>query len=102
MIPPRPERPTQNELRESWAITVSLLESAKQELTASQLGDYTEFLCHNELELALDELERAGDEGPRSAKFWQLLAAAADNMKLVKRAADLRKRFDVVGNKEQL
>ena len=100
MIPPRPEHSTQDELRRSWAKTISLLEKAKQLLSPARLESYGEFLSHNELELALDELAEAAEDESPSADFWQTLAAAADNMHLGNRAAELRARGNGAVKKE--
>ncbi|MDX2217818.1 MAG: hypothetical protein SF172_02205 [Burkholderiales bacterium] len=57
------------ELEKSWAITVQHLEAARALISASSapgsdggtLTQYQEFLEHNELELALDELADVGN-----------------------------------------
>jgi sugar diacid utilization regulator len=94
VIPPRPESPTPDELKRSWATTTGFLEAAKQELPVEQCGHYEEYILHNELELALEELQQEGEQSPRSIRFWQMLLAAAENMKLVERTSQLRSRID--------
>jgi hypothetical protein len=42
-----------------------------------------EWLAHNELELALDELELLGENNAVPPAFWEALASAAERMGLV-------------------
>ena len=100
MIPPRPQRPTPNELRQSWDVTVRFLEKAKTDLPVEKLSEYEHCLAHNELELAFDELERIGEEAPRSVEFLKALIAAAENMGLELRASALRRTLDRIEKKE--
>lgn len=48
--------------------------------------NYEDWLSHNELELAFDELEGIGDEIDFSHAFWSEMLAAAENMSLLKHA----------------
>ena len=79
-------------LEESWAVTRRHLDDAKQILLAkagvdpASLAQYQEWLEHNELELALDELEALGAELPREGGFWNQLFRAARNMHLPEHA----------------
>jgi hypothetical protein len=50
-----------------------------KELEAAQR--YHEWLYHNELELALDELEGLGEESQVDQNFWEFLRLAAIEMK---------------------
>lgn len=43
---------------------------------------FQEFIGHNELGLALDELAHAADGLPAGPEFWSLLRLAADEMDL--------------------
>jgi hypothetical protein len=45
------------------------------------------------MELALDELEDLGLAGTPQPEFWRHLMHAAENMELVDRAADYRRRM---------
>ncbi len=82
-------------LEKSWAITCRHLEAAKECLVGQQgidkeaLGEYQGFLDHNELELALDELEAAG-ESNSDQRFWNYLILAAENMGLQKHVVRYR------------
>ena len=78
------------ELEASWARTRTFLESAFAQLSASPTDGgewaaasrYREWLDHNELELALDELEMLGNEDCAGAPFWRCLLQAATEMGL--------------------
>jgi hypothetical protein len=48
-----------------------------------RLATFREFLDHNELELALDELELLGDHNRVPIAFWWYMHAAASEMKLL-------------------
>ena len=77
-------------LEESWNITRHHLGNARNLLPASvkenvefgTLERLEEWLFHNELELALDEIEGLGELNDSPAKFWEALLAAAENMNL--------------------
>ena len=81
----------QQRLRESWARTSEYLRSARALLPPKGAGQFEEYLAHNELELALDELEAAGEGRP--AEFWRHLLAAAENMGLAEHAARYREHL---------
>ena len=51
-----------------------------------------EWLDHNELELALDELEALGETNAVPPAYWQALASAAERMGLVGHHARLARR----------
>jgi hypothetical protein len=81
---------SQRVLRKSWAVTRGHLDQAFGLLPDdTQPGDeggafanYHEWLVHNGLELALDELEMLGDANNVSPEFWAALLAAAREMQL--------------------
>jgi hypothetical protein len=90
-------------LEKSWRVTRTLLARARAALplpspaTEGQIRDaleeYERMLYHNELELALDALEHAGELVAARGEFWRDLERAAKNMELVDRASKLRRRF---------
>jgi hypothetical protein len=89
------------ELERSWAITRGHLEAARAAIPlaagdaiALQLAEYDDSLAHNELELALEQLDAIGDtlDGNCPATFWSELALAATRMGLDSRARRLRWR----------
>jgi hypothetical protein len=78
-------------LEQSWRITEQHLEAARQHLLLylpadvkpESLLNYEEWLSHNELELAFDELEHIGLEVQcKQSGFWSELQAAAEEMTL--------------------
>jgi hypothetical protein len=87
-------------LERSWAITIRHLNAARRLLPVvmvpgaegASLGGFEECLHHNELELALDELEDLGITNSPPSAFWGELAKAAENMQLFERAADITQR----------
>jgi hypothetical protein len=91
------------ELVKRWKITETLLERARHALPdapvrheqeyAEHLAQYREFLEHNELELALDILEKLGHLIPARGGFWRDLERAAESMGLVDRLPTLQKAF---------
>lgn len=54
---------------------------------------YQDWLEHNELELALDELEALGDANRVSSSYWVALAEAARLMNLAVNESRLRSRI---------
>lgn len=82
------------ELERSWAITRAHLSTAERLLPKDavpgeggcSLSRYREWLDHNELELALDELACVGDENTAPREFWRALMEAAQNMGLTDHA----------------
>jgi hypothetical protein len=81
------------DLERSWVITRQHLNTAKLELPTERLAGYEDWLSHNELELAFDELEAIGNEATRSKTFWSELLAAAKNMRLQDHADRCRKKL---------
>ncbi len=79
-----------NRLQRSWTVTRSHLLSAAKRLPSQPivgedsgtLERYQEWLDHNELELALDDLADVGLSNRVSKDFWCELLAAAKNMGL--------------------
>ena len=82
------------DLERSWSITRSHFSTALSYLPPEPVGGdegwslprYQEWLEHNELELALDELAGLGEANMAPKAFWQELIAAANNMGLKDRA----------------
>lgn len=83
------------DLEKSWAITRKHLEKARSLLPSpivqgeqtESIGAYQEFIEHNELECALDQLEGLGEANACSQEFWQELRLATENMGLTDRLA---------------
>ncbi|WP_170156899.1 hypothetical protein [Roseimicrobium gellanilyticum] len=81
-------------LATSWKRISTHLEEARRHLPAQPLSgeeggrieSYTEFLDHNELELALDELEMLASANTVTESFWTSMHAAACEMGLSLRA----------------
>lgn len=89
------------ELERSWATTVRHLKAARAQLPkvptpgaeGASLSGFEECLHHNEMELALDELEDLGLTNAPPSEFWRDLMRAAENMELTDRAADFERRM---------
>ncbi|HYJ07743.1 MAG TPA: hypothetical protein VEX18_02005, partial [Polyangiaceae bacterium] len=86
-----------DELEDSWRRTRKRFERAVALLAVTgdsraRLASYQENLDHNELELALDDLEEAGDGTIQPPEFWEHLRWAAENMGLQERLETLRHR----------
>lgn len=88
-------------LRKSWKITTEYLVTARKLLPEEMFFDeakvfakeYTEYLEHNELELALNCLDDLGILCNAPDEFWKYLELAAENMGLdneVKRFKDIQ------------
>jgi hypothetical protein len=84
-------------LLQSWMVTTGHLKKARRllplearESQEESLALFDEYLGHNELELALDELVGLGEKKHCPAGYWQELIAAAENMGLSARAEELR------------
>lgn len=81
---------TRKELEQKWEKTRGFLEAAAKLLppSISRTGDrlvrYREWLEHNELELAYDELKGIGDDILLPRQFWEALKNAAISMELPK------------------
>jgi len=58
-----------------------------------ELKEFQEYLDHNELELAMDELDRIGQQHDCRGGFWRNLERAATAMKLSERTKEFRQRF---------
>ncbi len=87
-----------------WEHARGLLPAASSETAAQYerlLSDYTSYLDHNELELALDMLQELGDLVRCRGGYWRNLERAAESMELRGRTAYLRQRFEECG-KENL
>jgi hypothetical protein len=76
------------ELERSWEVTKAHLENAKRQLLQNNqsvdeaVTRYEDWLSHNELELAWDELADIGEDLDCGRLFWFELLAAAENMSL--------------------
>ena len=89
------------ELERSWAATARHLKAARQLLPdesppgadGATLSGFEECLRHNEMELALDELEDLGLTSAPPAEFWRHLMYAAESMALGDRAAEYKRRM---------
>jgi hypothetical protein len=80
-----------NEYRELWTLIEADLARARQTLPDSATCDeavcrYHEFIGHNELELACDELEHYAKGHTAPKEFWIALRDAAIRMELFDRA----------------
>src|SRR5450432_2154299 len=88
------------ELEMSWATSGAHLRAARELLPelpvagvdGASVDGFEECMRHNELELALDELEDLGLANAPQPQFWSELALAAANMELTDRAIDLHRR----------
>ena len=88
-------------LEESWDLTRHHLEKARgllptllrEDPDGGSLSEYEDFLSHNELGLAFDELEMIGMENPCPPEFWKEMVAAAENMKLKEQADRCRAKL---------
>lgn len=81
-------------LRKQWELTESLLREAAEHIrSSSHFDSYSDFIDHNELELALDVLEEAGEECSVNSEYWHLLKKAAGVMGLDTRRKALQRKF---------
>ena len=95
-------RMNRKELERSWKITRSHLATARSFIPEAistsdegySLARYDDWLSHNELELAFDELEGLGGENELGHQFWDALIAAAENMGLDNHANRCRDASD--------
>jgi hypothetical protein len=91
-----------------WKVIETLLRRARGYLpeepddpnVARLLQQFTEFIDHNELGLALDTLEEIGEFIHCRGRYWRDLERAALTMDLNERAAAFHKKF--LTNKPQL
>ena len=86
-----------DELEAVWGRTRKRFERAVPLLSGGQeiralLDSYRENVSHNELELALDDLEAAGGQAMQPPEFWEHLRWAAENMGLEPRVQTLQHR----------
>ena len=89
------------ELERSWATTARHLNAARNQLPkvlapgaeGATVSGFEECLRHNEMELALDELEDLGLTNEPPPEFWRQLVQAAENMGLSERATDFERRM---------
>jgi hypothetical protein len=83
-------------LLKQWAVAEALLQAAASEIAGSTAFiECSDFLGHNELELALDVLEDAGYEQDVSRDYWWNLKKAAEVMGLHERYAVLREQVRI-------
>ncbi|MEM4987516.1 hypothetical protein V8G57_08975 [Collimonas sp. H4R21] len=80
------------ELLGQWEITEAWLREASSWIVVNSdsakngLNNFKEYLSHNELELALDELAEVAMNFPQSHRFWDSMCQAAASMKLDERS----------------
>jgi hypothetical protein len=91
---------TDKKLKESWAVTLRHLAASRYYLPTLLEGEALEaarrmedYLHHNELGLALDEAEALGELVESSARFWEELRLAAQNMGMKEEAAKYARRL---------
>jgi hypothetical protein len=80
-------------LRQSWERTTGFLRDARSHISeageticADEISQFEEFLSHNELELALEELHAAFQKSEfESWRMLELMALAAASMGLIER-----------------
>ena len=86
-----------------WKISETLLKRAHEALprlnSESERGaalekEFTEYLQHNEHELALDALEELGGLTAPRGGFWKDLIRAAENMELTHRIPRFQQKFN--------
>src|SRR5258706_12477174 len=86
-----------DELEAAWSRTRKRFERAVPLLFGGEeiralLESYRDNVEHNELELALDDLEEAGGQAMQPPEFWEHLRWAAENMGLQPRVQTLQHR----------
>jgi hypothetical protein len=62
------------------------------EIDVGNLAAFDDYLEHNELGLALEELAGLGEGNPTPTEFWALLVEAAEAMNIKSSAAQYRAR----------
>jgi len=87
------------DLPKLWALIKADLLRARNLLPnscddSSSLRRYSEFLEHNELELACDALEESAKDRTVSSNFWLAMRDAAEKMRLEENAARYRSRAE--------
>lgn len=87
-------------LLDSWAITLRHLAASRYYLpeklgedSAARWLEIEDFLHHNELGLALDDLEMLGNELDAPKEFWHELFLAAQKMELKEHAARIHAKL---------
>jgi hypothetical protein len=88
-------------LERLWAVTAKHLKAARAQLPdvlapgvdGATVSGFDECLRHNEMELALDELEDLGLTNAPPVDFWRHLIFAAESMELSERVADFKRRM---------
>ena len=88
---------SRDELEASWQRTRKRFERAVALLALpeddhARLASYQQNLDHNELELALDDLEEAAEDTIQAPEVWEHLRWAAENMGLQERVTMLQHR----------
>lgn len=93
-------------LFKQWGIVEANLKDARRyladssssltELDAVSLQQFDEYLSHNELGLAMEEIATLGENYPCKAAFWLRLEQAALAMELAEPAAVFREKFAAV------
>ncbi len=89
-----------SDLKPNWNRVTTLLKTAVNQLSAEEgaVSLFREFLDHNELELAWDELAALGTP-TETQIFWRSMADAAREMRLIEKEAvasrHLKNRFDI-------
>jgi hypothetical protein len=89
------------ELESNWAATAKHLNAARNQVPkalapgaeGATVTGFEECLRHDEMELALDELEDLGLTNAPPPEFWRQLVQAAENMGLSERATDFERRM---------
>jgi hypothetical protein len=85
-------------LRRLWAAVRRDFDRARALLPArpaeieGRVTQFDEWLDHNELELALDELESLGEDNTTPPAYWEHLRSAAERMGLDGHVARLSRR----------
>src|SRR4030088_1536231 len=93
------------ELERSWTATARHLNAARNQLPkvlapgaeGATVSGFDECLRHNEMELALDELEDLGLTNAPPPDFWRHLIFADESMELSARAADFKRKMGNAG-----
>ena len=90
---------TREELEQYWARTRQLLNEAVAFVPVNDyqmLKQYSDYLDHNELELAMDELVSVGEEKKYTAEFFKPLRTAAVIMGLTGRANEIESLIESI------
>ena len=99
---------SREQLNQSWERTRSHLgratallpPDAAQSDSAGRIDRYFEYLGHNELQLALDELEGIGENNEVSNEYWLELRSAAQEMGLEVSVQRIDQRLATPANPE--